>query len=65
VFIREVLATRPRIAEALSGRLHALANAHPIVQRQVRAIDKETSFDIGGLITVIVKVHERTYRSLC
>lgn len=46
------------MAEALSGRLHALASAHSLVQQKVSAIDSDSQVDLGGLITSIVKVHE-------
>lgn len=46
-------------ATALSGRLHALADAHSLVQRQVVAIGSDRSFDLAELISAVVKVHER------
>jgi two-component sensor histidine kinase len=46
------------MTEALSGRLHAMAKAHAIVQRKASAIGGDVQLDLGGLIGSIVKVHE-------
>ena len=46
------------MTEALSGRLHAMAKAHAIVQRKASAISGDTQLDLGLLIASIVKVHE-------
>jgi len=46
------------MTKALSGRLHAMAKAHAIVQRKASAIGGDTQLDLGSLIASIVKVHE-------
>ncbi|MDT9599826.1 HWE histidine kinase domain-containing protein [Sphingosinicella rhizophila] len=46
------------LAAALSGRLHALADAHSMVQRKVRSIGGQAQIDLGGLIRSIVRAHE-------
>jgi two-component sensor histidine kinase len=46
------------MTRALSGRLHAMAKAHAIVQRKASAIGGDTQLDLGSLIASIVKVHE-------
>lgn len=52
-------ATPADMAQALSGRLHALANAHALVRRKISDIDSDTHpTDLGDLIHAIVKAHE-------
>jgi len=46
------------MATSLSGRLHALANAHSLAERRASATGNESLTDLGSLITAIVKVHE-------
>jgi two-component sensor histidine kinase len=46
------------MATALSGRLHALADAHSLVQRRVRAIDDGSGTDLDGLIRTVMRVHD-------
>jgi two-component sensor histidine kinase len=45
------------MATALSGRLHALAKAHALVQRRASAVGSEKVSDLGELITAIVEPH--------
>jgi two-component sensor histidine kinase len=52
-------ATLAALAQALSGRLHALADAHAIVRRKVSEIGTAPpATDFGDLIHAIVKAHE-------
>jgi len=52
-------ATPADMAQALSGRLHALANAHALVRRKVSDIGSEPpATDLGDLVHAIVKAHE-------
>ncbi len=46
------------IAEALSGRVRALAMAHGFLQRRVRSMDSERSTNLCELVESIVAVHE-------
>ncbi|SDC07751.1 Two-component sensor histidine kinase, contains HisKA and HATPase domains [Sphingomonas sp. YR710] len=47
------------MAQALSGRLHALANAHSLVRRKVSDIGAASSAtDLSELIQAIVKAHD-------
>jgi len=50
--------TTGQMASALSGRLHALARAHALVQRDVMAISDVRRADLHELLTAIVQVHE-------
>lgn len=51
-------ATPADMAQALSGRLHALAKAHALVRGKVSDIGSEPSAtDLGALIHAIVKAH--------
>lgn len=49
--------TVQEMAEALSGRLHALANAHSLVQNRVSALGSEKVSDITELISAVLEVH--------
>lgn len=52
-------ATPAAMAQALSGRLHALANAHALVRRKISDIGSEPpATDLHDLIQAIVKAHE-------
>ncbi|CAN5146607.1 HWE histidine kinase domain-containing protein [soil metagenome] len=52
-------ATPEEMAQALSGRLHALADAHALVRRKVSDIGSAPpATDLGDLIHAIVKAHE-------
>jgi two-component sensor histidine kinase len=52
-------ATPAEMAQALSGRLHALANAHALVRRKISDIGSEPpATDLSDLIHAIVKAHE-------
>jgi two-component sensor histidine kinase len=46
------------MASALSGRLHALADAHALVERKVSALDQERFADLAGLIATVMRVHD-------
>lgn len=46
------------MAEALSGRLRALATAHGLLQRRVRSMDSGRSTNLCELVESIVAVHE-------
>jgi two-component sensor histidine kinase len=51
------------MAEALSGRLHAMASAHAIVRRKVSDMAGiAPTTDLGDLIRAIVKAHEEVDR---
>lgn len=50
--------TTGQMASALSGRLHALARAHALVQRDVMAISDIRRADLHELLTAIVQVHD-------
>jgi two-component sensor histidine kinase len=46
-------------AEDLSGRLHALANAHALVSRNLREVgSKPRTGDIGALVRAVVEPHQ-------
>lgn len=46
------------MATALSGRLHALASAHLLVQGRAGALTGENLTDLGGLIAKVARVHD-------
>lgn len=46
------------LATALSGRLHALADAHSLVQRDAGATGSGKTIDLADLIRDVVKAHE-------
>jgi two-component sensor histidine kinase len=49
------------MARALSGRLHALANAHALVSRKLHEVGRAPrTGDIGALIAAVVSPHEHT-----
>lgn len=51
-------ATPDDMAQALSGRLHALAKAHALVRRKVKDIGTEQpTTDLGDLVRAVVKAH--------
>lgn len=47
------------MAEALAGRLRALATAHGLLQNRVRSLDSGRSTSLRDLVESIVAVHER------
>jgi two-component sensor histidine kinase len=53
--------SKEQLAETLSGRLQALANAHGLVRRDLHDADHEPgASEIGDLIRAVIKPHDET-----